>query len=353
MPERLRCGVIGTGARGLQQLSSLLHCAQATAVAIAENHPKRAKEAADRYRLSRSYTRYQDLLDQPDVDAVLVAVPNDQHAQVVVDALTARKHVLLEPPLALQVKEAVRMIEVARKTKRVFMVAQGLRLNRQTQMARRVIERGDLGDIYHARCFWVRRAGIPRIGSWYTQRRFSGGGCLTDLGARILDASLFLLGDFEVRTVSATASARFGPRGLGESSNWAGGEIDPKRPFDVEDFGAAFLRLAGGRTVSLEAAWAAQVGGDLREQGIDLWGTKGGLSLFPARLYRSGEFGEETVNLNLPLTWEDEDPVHHFVRSVLEGRRPMVGLDESLKLQRIVAACYASAAAGKEIKLEG
>jgi predicted dehydrogenase len=53
------------------------------------------------------------------------------------------------------------------------------------------------------------------------------------------------------------------------------------------------------------------------------------------------------------LAWEDEDPVHHFVRSVIEGRRPAVGLDESLKLQRILAACYASATAGKEIKLDG
>jgi predicted dehydrogenase len=351
MSERLRCGVIGTGACGLLQLSSLLHCAQATPVAIAETNPRRAKEAADRYRLSRSYTRYQDLLDQPDVDAVLVAVPNDQHLRVVVDALAARKHVLIEPPLALQAKEAARMIEVARRSKRVFMVAQGLRLNRQTQMARRVIERGDLGELYHARCFWVRQAGIPRIGSWYTQKRFSGGGCLADLGARILDACLFLMGDFDVRTVSAVAGARFGPRGLGES-NWGRGEIDPKRTFDVEDFGAAFLRLSGGRTILLESAWAAQVGADPREQGIDLWGTKAALSLFPARLCRSGESGPETVHLNLPLTWEDEDPVHDFVRTVLEGRRPLVGLDESLRLQRIVAACYASAAAGKEMKVD-
>jgi predicted dehydrogenase len=321
-------------------------------VAIAESHPKRAKEAADRYRLSRSYTRYQDLLDQPDVDAVLVAVPNDQHMQVVIDALTARKHVLLEPPLAVNVKEATRMIEVARKSKRVFMVAQGLRLNRQTQMARQVIERGDLGDIYHARAFWVRRAGIPRIGSWYTQRRYSGGGCLTDLGSRILDACLHLLGDFDVKSVSAVTAARFGPRGLGESG-WGGGEIDPKRPFDVEDFGSAFLRMSGGRTVVLEAAWASLAGGDSREQGIDLWGTKAGLSLYPARLYRSGEAGHETVSLNLPTSWSEEDPVHHFVKSVIEGRRPMVGVDESLKLQRVVAACYASAAAGKEIKLDG
>jgi predicted dehydrogenase len=55
----------------------------------------------------------------------------------------------------------------------------------------------------------------------------------------------------------------------------------------------------------------------------------------------------------MPMVWGEEDPVHHFVRNVIEGKRPLVGLDESLKLQRIVAACYASAAAGKEVKLDG
>jgi predicted dehydrogenase len=349
MPERLRCGVIGTGARGWQHLSSLLHCARAVVVAVAEPNAARAKEAADRYRLSRSYTQHQDLLDQPDIDAVTVAVPNHLHAQMVLDALAARKHVLVEAPLGLNAREVLKVVEAARKSRRLVMVGQGLRFNRETQSARRVVARGDLGDVYHARAFWWRQAGIPRIGSWYTRRQLAGGGTLLDLGAQVLDACLYLFGGWGVKSVSAQISARFGPRGQGEM-NWGRSELDPKRPFDVEDTAVALLRLDGGRTILLEAGWAGHPPRESQECGMELRGTQASLSLYPARLHRPGADGQETVQLAV-LPAEVEDPIHHFVHCALEGCRPLVTLDETLKLQRIIDALYSSASSGKEVKV--
>src|SRR5437773_2725079 len=66
MHERLRCAVIGTGAFGLDHLNSLLHCPRATAVALADINPERLREAAERFKIARSYSDYHDLLDQPD-----------------------------------------------------------------------------------------------------------------------------------------------------------------------------------------------------------------------------------------------------------------------------------------------
>src|SRR5947207_12035705 len=157
MPERLRCAVIGTGGFGLDHLNSLLHCPRAAAVAIAETNPERLKESADRFKISRAYTDYHDLLDQPDIDAVTIAVPNHLHARVAIDALQSRKHVLLEKPMATNAKDALKVVETAKRMKRVVMVAQNFRFNRHTQMARTIIDRGDLGEVYHARGFWVRR----------------------------------------------------------------------------------------------------------------------------------------------------------------------------------------------------
>src|SRR6058998_2644078 len=196
MPERLRCAVIGTGAFGLDHLNSLLHCPRASAVAIAEINPERLKEAADRFKISRAYADYHDLLDQP-----------------AIDALQARKHVLVEKPMASNAKEAAKIVEAAKIMRRTLMVAQNFRFNRHTQVAKAIVERGDLGEVYHARCFWLRRAGIPRIGSWFTRRQLSGGGSLVDLGVHMLDACLHLLGEFDVKSVSAQTFAKFGPRG--------------------------------------------------------------------------------------------------------------------------------------------
>jgi predicted dehydrogenase len=75
------------------------------------------------------------------------------------------------------------------------------------------------------------------------------------------------------------------------------------------------------------------------------------LSLYPAKLYRGGPAGYETIqlaNLKVPLP---EDRIHHFVASVLEGKKPLVTVEESLKTQQILDGIYASAATGREVRL--
>ncbi len=350
MAERLRCGVIGTGAFGLDHLNSLQQCPRATTVAVADSNPGRAKEASERYKIPRSYSDYMELLDQADIDAVTIALPNHLHAPVAIEALKARKHVLLEKPMALNAKDAAKVADAAIKMRRTLMVAHNFRFNRQTQMAKMIVQRGDLGEVYHSRCFWLRRGGIPRIGSWFTQKKLAGGGVIYDLGWHAIDTCLHLLNEFDVTSVLGHAHARFGPRGLGEMA-WGRSEIDPARPFDVEDYGMALLRLKSGRTVNFEASWAAHQPADGREHGLDLLGTQGGLSLYPARLFRNGPNGYESIQLaNFKILFP-EDRIHHFVNCVLEGKKPLVTVEESLRVQQILDAIYASAATGKEVRL--
>ena len=351
MADRLRCAVIGTGAIGLDHLINLASCPRAASVAIAESHPQRAKEASERFRISRSYSDYRELLDQPDIDAVIVAVPNHLHAAVAIEALESRKHVLLEKPMATNAKDALKIVETAKKMKRLVMVAQNFRFNRHTQMARTIIERGDLGEVYHARGFWMRRSGIPRIGSWFTQKEFAGGGCTYDIGVHILDSCLHLMRDFDVVSVSAQTHSKFGPRGLGEM-DWGRSEIDPKKPFNVEDFSVALLKTKSGKSILLEVGWAAIIPTDGREYGIDLLGTQAGISLFPARLLRNGPDGFETVHLHVRQPPYTENRLHHFVNCILDSKKPIVPIDESVRTQQVLDAIYASAASGKEVRLK-
>jgi predicted dehydrogenase len=250
----------------------------------------------------------------------------------------------------MNAKEATKVIDVAKTMKRTLMVAQSLRFNRHTQIARLAIERGDLGDLYHIRSFWLRRAGIPRIGSWFTQKQMAGGGVLSDLGVHLIDTGLHLLKEFDVASVTAQAGAKFGNRGLGEM-DWGRSEIDPKRTFDVEDFGVALLRLRSGRTISIEAAWACFQNHETREYGLDLFGSNAGLSLYPAKLFRNTLDGQETLQFNSIKVPYPEDRVHHFVNCVLDGKKLLVTPEESLKVQQVLDAIYASAASGKEVKL--
>src|SRR6185436_18425030 len=79
-------------------------------VAIAENSQERAKEANSLFRIPRSYTGYEELVEQPDIDAVTIALPNYLHAKVAIQALQARKHVLLEKPMATNARDAARIV---------------------------------------------------------------------------------------------------------------------------------------------------------------------------------------------------------------------------------------------------
>jgi predicted dehydrogenase len=351
MPERLRCAVIGTGAIGIEHLKSLASCPQASLVAIAEKDPKRCKEAVDLLKIPRSYLDYRELLDQPDIEAVTIALPNYLHAPVTIEALKARKHVLVEKPMTTSVKDAMRMIETAKKMKRTLMVGQNFRFHRQTQIAKEVIERGQLGEIYHARGFWLRRSGIPRIGSWFTKKQLAGGGCTYDLGVHLIDTCLHLLGDFDVSAVSGRVHSKLGVKGVG-NYDWGKSEIDPLKPFDVDDYGSAFLKFKNGRTMILEVSWAAYHASNNRENGIDLLGTSAGLSLFPARLFRDGPQGHETIELTSSKLAYPEDRIHHFVTCVLQGKKPLVAVEESLKVQKILDAIYTSAASGKEVAIK-
>ena len=91
MADKIRCAVIGAGGIGLDHLQSLTTCHRAAAVAIAETNTQRAREASVRYHVPRSYVDYHELLEQPDLDAVTIALPNHLHAPVAIEALKARK----------------------------------------------------------------------------------------------------------------------------------------------------------------------------------------------------------------------------------------------------------------------
>jgi predicted dehydrogenase len=79
-------------------------------------------------------------------------------------------------------------------------------------------------------------------------------------------------------------------------------------------------------------------------------GTLAGLALYPARMFRNGASGYETVQLANFKVPHSEDRLHHFVSCVLENKKPLVALEESLKVQKILDAIYASSATGKEVR---
>jgi predicted dehydrogenase len=341
--------VIGAGAIGQDHIASFQQHPSARVIALVETDPGRGRAAAAAYKIPDLCTDYRDVLRRADVHVVSIALPNYLHAPIALEALKAGKHVMLDKPMATDARDAARLAAEARRRRRLLMVGQNQRFTPAVQTLRQLVERGVLGEVYHARTQWLRRTGIPRIGSWFTQRKFAGGGCTYDIGAHVLDQTLYLMGEFTAATVSGQTFAKFGPRGLGNGS-WGCSEIDPRKIFDVEDVSVAFIRLRSGRTVQLETSWAGhQAESDLN--GTQLYGTDAGATTNPLQLFHPSRRGYCVESIDPLPPRVNPNRMVHFI-NVLLGREELhVPPAQSVWVQRILGAIYRSAATGREVRL--
>jgi predicted dehydrogenase len=345
--SEFKVAVIGAGAIGQDHVASFKLHPAVQVVAVADVSRERARETADRFGIPEVFTDYKELLKRGDIDVVSIGLPNYLHAKVAFDALKSGKHVMLDKPMATNAAEGAKLLVEAKKRGVLFMVGQNFRFNGETQTAKQVIEGGALGEIYHAKTSWSRRAGIPRIGSWFTQKKYAGGGCTYDIGVHALDRCLYLMGEFDASAVSGQTFAKFGPRGLG-NGGWGRSEVDPGAPFDVDDLSIALIKLKSGRTVLLETSWAAH-GPLVDVNSTQLYGTEAGLILPPVQLFKQTRSGYVTEAVDaLPPTVNTNRMVH-FIDCLLGKAKPFIKPTESVAVQKILDAIYKSAATGREV----
>ena len=181
-------------------------------------------------------------------------MPNAFHAPLATAALEAGKHVILDKPFALYLAEALRVAEASRKSGRLFMLGTNQRFEEGPQKVKALAEKGYFGKIYHLKASWRRRSGIPRLGTWFGNRKLAGGGCLLDIGVHMINLALYVAGVFDAECVTGAVYTRFGNRGLG-GGTWGASEPEAM-PFDVDDFSKALVRLKGGVSLDVDESWA-------------------------------------------------------------------------------------------------
>ena len=353
----LRAGVVGLGFAGTVHTEAYLKVPGVEVVALAGLEADRLQAMGEEYGIPHLYANWEDLLGRDDLDIVSVCTPNFLHSPIAIAALDRGCHVLCEKPLARTTAEAESMVDAAVRNGRVLETAFNHRQRGDVQTVRRYIEEGALGRIYYAKASWMRRRGIPGIGSWFTSKELAGGGPLIDLGVHVLDQMLYLLGEPEVVTVTGASYAEFGPRGrgmrkAGSQKMYVGGG------FEVEDLATAFMRTAGGATLLLEAAWAVQ-GGYGDDFSVTVHGTEGGARIdvknygWQDTLTIYTDHGDVAVDIRPESVrgGGHDAAIASFIDVVRGGDWSAHVGREGLNRVRIIEACYASASEGREISL--
>jgi len=356
----LRVGVVGIGWAGQQHLKAYDSLPGVRIVSLAGMEQELRDSLQAEYSIPNAFADWKDMLEHGGLDAISVAVPTFLHAPIAVAALERGIHVLSEKPIARNAAEGQAMVDAARKAGRVLDVAFNHRRRGDIQALKGVIDDGGLGRPYYAKASWLRRSGIPTLGSWFTNPELAGGGPLADIGVHALDYALHLLGEPKVVAVSAATHSELGPQGRGGGKEYSA--LASAHAFEVEDFASAFLRLEGGGTLLIEASWATyRETDDLLD--FTIYGTDGGAELkvqgapFPAvgqlRVFTDKD-GESADYVPPVLPGRAHDAVvEDFITAVRGGEAVWGEHDGSLALYRaqIIDACYQSALEQREVRL--
>ncbi|MDQ1513373.1 MAG: hypothetical protein QOC59_1215 [Microbacteriaceae bacterium] len=351
----LRVGVIGLGFAGTTALDAFRTIPGVSVVALAGQETARLEELGASRGVPNLYHDWEDLVARDDLDIVSIGVPNNLHHPIALAALSSGKHVFCEKPLAPTGALAQEMVDAALKNNRVLEIAFNHRRRADVRFLHEYLAEHDFGRIYHARASWRRRAGIPGIGSWFTNKTMAGGGPMIDLGPHVLDIALHLLGEPRVTSVSAVAYEELGRLGRGGRSGTktTGGT----QTFEVEDFASALLRLDNGSSIHLETSWASYSADD-EDICVELLGATGGARLF-VRNYAT----DDTIRLytdvqGVPAVTAPEVHVpsgHHkvvideFVATVRSGHWANAYGEYALHRSRVLDAVYESARTNKEV----
>jgi predicted dehydrogenase len=230
---------------------------------LAEFTEAMAAEAATRFGFENSTSDWKSIIDNPDIDLVDIATPNNSHAEIAIAALAAGKHVICEKPLARTVEEAAAMYEAARKSNSVNMVAFNYRRTPAVALAKKYIEEGSIGRIINFRATYLQdwSADPDSPLSWRFQKSVAGSGAVGDILTHVLDMARYLVD--EVTAVSAMTNHIITERPIQQSGsdslgNSKGGSDAPKGAVDVEDEVLSLLKFANGAIGSVEAtrnAW--------------------------------------------------------------------------------------------------
>lgn len=346
----INIGIVGAG--GIAQgahMPGYLATPGVKVIAVCDVVKERAEEFAKRYGIPEKnvFTDYNDLVAMDEIDAISVCTPNNFHAGPTIAAFEAGKHVLCEKPIAGNAKDGQAMVDAAKKAKKILQIGLHQRFLPHIQLLKKIIEQGDLGQIYYARAVAMRRRGIPSWGV-FVQKKMSGGGPLVDIGVHELDMIVWLMGCPKPISAAGHAYTMIGNRKDAAVGDWGPWDVDN---FDVEDFAVAYINFENEISATLETSWAANFG---NPGPSFILGDRGGAQPSPLQIFT--EKHGMMVDITPQVPRSNEDPhtteIKAFINAIREDAPSPVPGEEALEITKIFDAVYKSTKTGTMVSIK-
>jgi predicted dehydrogenase len=355
-PGNVRVGLIGSGSVACRiHLPGLRLCPGVEIAGISSVDD----DAEEKAGVKPVYRSYQQLLEQPGIEAVIIATPNHLHREMALAAFAAGKHVLCEKPLALDAAEAAEMLAAAQKSGRVHMTAFTYRYAPAVRYLRHLVDQGEIGELRVVRASYQMALSTHLMG-WRSSRAMAGSGVIADIGSHLIHLAQWLAGDIS----SLTAVSR---------------DFRNDDTSDVEDWIAFLAKFAGGASGTFEISRVCPGrGADITENmHIELYGTNGA-AVFSLQdpwglQVAFGEAGRDPSRLleridvpssYLKLAGSPRDPgngekrwayrydqAFQFIESVRRGVAEPPSFEDGLRCQRVLDAALASSETGKWVEV--
>lgn len=333
MRETVKAGVIGVGQMGTYHAQIYQKLPQAELVAICEYDDER-RAAAEKEFNCRGYKDYKELLENPDIEAVSIVLPDNMHREAVEMAVKNRKHILLEKPLAKELEDGKAMYELTKDYDKVFSVGFLLRYDPRFAMIKQALDDGELGDIIHIYC----RRNSPIVGP----RRYIGA---SDLSMHVMihdiDYINWYMGCDPVKVFAKNRSVLLKENGM-------------------NDVIYAIVTYENGAIACIEACWVLpEASPTIIDDKVELVGTKG------VAYVDSCDNGVRFVTdkkvlypdtrhwyyVNGELCGDLAEEVMAFINNVASGTKSIITPKEAYDSLRVVDGIERSIAEEREVEL--
>jgi predicted dehydrogenase len=247
MKKKLTFGIIGAGMIGDRHIESLQASENVYIKSISARTSETVSKKCAKYNIEHGTVEYKEILDDPQIDAVVIATPPYLHKHIVIDALDADKHILLEKPMVTTLKDLEIVCNAVKSKPKCVVVecsCRHSRLQPKFRVLKQMIDDGVLGEIYHIHHSHLTRGTFIEYnpaGTWMLDKTMSGGGPFMDWGPYDLSFHLGLLND-QPELTSVQSFKRNGLKVFKDKSTKQ----------DIEEHGGAFLKFDTGLTYYYE-----------------------------------------------------------------------------------------------------